>query len=88
MKKEIVHQATVSSEGRTENCVGLTANTFKERSWEPIANINKTDYSTKSQKRKTRLRPRLRQKINPPNHVHFILLSLVLRLPSRHETHL
>ena len=32
MKKEIVYQATVNSEGgKVENCVGLTANTFKER---------------------------------------------------------
>ena len=52
------------------------------------ANINKPDYSTKSQKRRTRLTPRLRSEINPHNHnhVHFILLSLVWRLPSRHET--
>ena len=32
MKKEIVYQATVNSEGgKIENYVGLTANTFKER---------------------------------------------------------
>ena len=44
LKKEVIYQATVNSEGgETENYVGLTANTFKERYSGHTFNFNHED---------------------------------------------